>query len=116
MQRVKVYTMFVFQNDMCALKSDNDRLQRMVHSSQSLNTSQSSIIHNRTSSESIERTISLSENTSIGKGALNEYLMKSFLGLMNKLAMICQYQAQFTPIFTSLLKMQNWCLFTDMFL
>ena len=56
---------------MCALKSDNDRLQRMVQSSQSLNNSQGSLLHhNRTSSESLERTISLSENTSIGKLSL----------------------------------------------
>lgn len=59
---------YLFQNDMCALKSDNDRLARMVQSSQSLNTSQNSLQHhNRTSSESLERTISLTENTSLGK-------------------------------------------------
>ena len=63
-----MFFFFFFQNEMCALKSDNDRLQRMVQSSQTINNSQGSLIHhNRTSSESIERTISLSENTSIGK-------------------------------------------------
>ncbi|KAL4233019.1 positive regulation of invadopodium disassembly [Mactra antiquata] len=61
------------KNEMCALKSDNDRLTRMIHSSQSLNSSQTSLQHhNRTSSESLERTISLTENTSLADLLIQE--------------------------------------------
>ncbi|WAR09046.1 NAV2-like protein, partial [Mya arenaria] len=59
-------TMNKMKNEMCALKSDNDKLTRIVHSTHSLNSSQTSLPHNtRTSSESLERTISLTENTSL---------------------------------------------------
>ncbi|XP_052238109.1 neuron navigator 3-like isoform X5 [Dreissena polymorpha] len=61
------------KNEMCALKSDNDRLTRMIHSSHSLNSSQTSLPHqSRTSSESLERTISLSENTSLADLLIQE--------------------------------------------
>jgi len=69
-----MYQSFLFQNDMCTLKTDNDRLNRMVHSSQSLNSSHSSLPHhNRTSSESLERTISLTENTSLGMNTIEPH-------------------------------------------
>lgn len=51
---------------MSALKADNDRLQRMMHV-RPLNSSQNSIAHNRTSSESLERSLSITEQPSLGK-------------------------------------------------
>lgn len=57
---------FIFQNEMSALKADNDRLQRMMHV-RPLNSSQNSIAHNRTSSESLERSLSITEQPSLGK-------------------------------------------------
>lgn len=57
---------FLFQNEMSALKADNDRLQRMMHV-RPLNSSQNSIAHNRTSSESLERSLSITEQPSLGK-------------------------------------------------
>lgn len=56
----------LFQNEMSALKADNDRLQRMMHV-RPLNSSQNSIAHNRTSSDSLERSLSITEQPSLGK-------------------------------------------------
>ncbi|XP_052708110.1 neuron navigator 2-like isoform X6 [Crassostrea angulata] len=57
-------TMNKMKNEMSALKADNDRLQRMMHV-RPLNSSQNSIAHNRTSSESLERSLSITEQPSL---------------------------------------------------
>ncbi|XP_062586338.1 neuron navigator 3-like isoform X4 [Saccostrea cucullata] len=57
-------TMNKMKNEMSALKADNDRLQRMMHV-RPLNSSQNSIVHNRTSSESLERSLSITEQPSL---------------------------------------------------
>ncbi|XP_078326056.1 neuron navigator 2-like isoform X7 [Crassostrea virginica] len=57
-------TMNKMKNEMSALKADNDRLQRMMHV-RPLNSSQNSIAHNRTSSDSLERSLSITEQPSL---------------------------------------------------
>ncbi|XP_048766551.1 neuron navigator 3-like isoform X3 [Ostrea edulis] len=57
-------TMNKMKNEMSALKADNDRLQRMMHV-RPLNSSQNSIVHNRTSSDSLERSLSITEQPSL---------------------------------------------------
>ncbi|CAC5357113.1 Neuron navigator 3,Neuron navigator 1,Protein sickie,Neuron navigator 2 [Mytilus coruscus] len=58
-------TMTKMKNEMSALKADNDRLQRMMVS-RGLNTSQSSlIVHSRTNSDSLDRSISVQEQPSL---------------------------------------------------
>ncbi|VDI40973.1 Hypothetical predicted protein, partial [Mytilus galloprovincialis] len=60
-------TMTKMKNEMSALKADNDRLQRMMVGSRGLNSSQSSlIVHSRTNSDSLERSISVQEQPSLG--------------------------------------------------
>ncbi|CAG2213037.1 Protein sickie,Neuron navigator 1,Neuron navigator 2,Neuron navigator 3 [Mytilus edulis] len=59
-------TMTKMKNEMSALKADNDRLQRMMVGSRGLNSSQSSlIVHSRTNSDSLERSISVQEQPSL---------------------------------------------------
>ncbi|XP_071136244.1 neuron navigator 2-like isoform X30 [Mytilus edulis] len=60
-------TMTKMKNEMSALKADNDRLQRMMVGSRGLNSSQSSLlVHSRTNSDSLERSISVQEQPSLG--------------------------------------------------
>jgi len=61
---------------MGALKADNDRLQRMV-SHRPLNNSQNSLVHARTSSgsETLERSLSITEQPSLGKQNFEEYVI-----------------------------------------
>ena len=59
-------TMTKMKNEMSALKADNDRLQRMM-TSRGLNNSQSSlIVHSRTNSDSLDRSLSITEQPSLG--------------------------------------------------
>ncbi|XP_071136220.1 neuron navigator 2-like isoform X8 [Mytilus edulis] len=59
-------TMTKMKNEMSALKADNDRLQRMMVGSRGLNSSQSSLlVHSRTNSDSLERSISVQEQPSL---------------------------------------------------
>ncbi|KAK3096611.1 hypothetical protein FSP39_001694 [Pinctada imbricata] len=57
-------TMSKMKNEMSALKADNDRLQRMV-TTRPLNTSQNSLVHTRTGSDSLERSLSITEQPSL---------------------------------------------------
>jgi neuron navigator 2 len=60
-------TMTKMKNEMSALKADNDRLHRMM-TSRGLNSSQSSlhIVHSRTNSDSLDRSLSITEQPSLG--------------------------------------------------
>ena len=59
-------TMTKMKNEMSALKADNDRLHRMM-TSRGLNSSQSSlhIVHSRTNSDSLDRSLSITEQPSL---------------------------------------------------
>ncbi|XP_064600555.1 neuron navigator 3-like isoform X2 [Liolophura sinensis] len=63
-------TMSKMKNEMSALKADNDRLHKMM-SSRSLNTSQSSL-QQRSSSDSLERALSMGEQSSLDILTLQE--------------------------------------------
>ena len=51
---------------MGALKADNDRLQRMMNT-RPLNTSQNSLVHARSNSDSLDRSLSITEQPSLGE-------------------------------------------------
>ncbi|XP_048240094.1 neuron navigator 2-like isoform X17 [Haliotis rufescens] len=58
-------TMNKMKSEMGHLKADNDRLQRLATSSRTLNISQSSLAHTRASNDSLDRSLSLTDQSSL---------------------------------------------------
>ncbi|PVD29165.1 hypothetical protein C0Q70_11762 [Pomacea canaliculata] len=58
-------TMTKMKNEMSALKADNDRLHKLMSASRTFNFSQSSLTHTRASNDSLDRSLSLTDQSSL---------------------------------------------------
>lgn len=66
-----IFIDFSLQNEMSALKADNDRLHKLMSASRTFNFSQSSLTHTRASNDSLDRSLSLTDQSSLGKQTLS---------------------------------------------